>query len=126
MQLVEGWLCNVQLKVDELQVSHVPPAPEWARHKRSILEHTAFRQNEFIRGSLGDELSIGGVRSKKESDDIIAKLLMYDNGDIRSSSFVHHEVGCCPGGIQDPRNSNTIGEQLSHHREPDQGTERRE
>lgn len=30
-------------------------------------------------------------------------LLRFHNGDISTSTIIHHEVGCCPGGMAETR-----------------------
>jgi hypothetical protein len=87
-------------------VVHFAPDPRWEAHKKSILSHTVFRQNEHIKGSLGDE-SPKHTRHDDEVAETLTKLLKYDNGDVRAGlgAIVHHEVGCCPGGIVQTRDN---------------------
>ncbi len=51
-------------------------------------------------------LSPKPVTNMQEAEEVIERLIKYDNGDIRVSSkspHVHHEIGCCPGGVVETR-----------------------
>jgi hypothetical protein len=88
-------------EVDAVDITHTPPLPEWSRMKRAILQHTWFRQFGFIRSSAVDpNLHDLHFLRLREINRCIDNLLRYDNGDIRSDKLVHHEVGCCPGGLE--------------------------
>jgi hypothetical protein len=105
---------------DHLQISVLPPDPEWARHQRAIISHTVRRKNDHVRGSLfdSDAVFVGSGESELEKSEEL--LRTYLNGDLRSPVLTHHCIGCC-ASVKD--RSPDIDPTLQTHQQQSQAVE---